>query len=330
MIFDKYVLEGYGINRIINYLTENGIFNHSGNRFSFSSIRAMIQNVLYTGILKSGETLSKAIPSLKIVDNYIFERAQMIRTDRTKDYEEEKARRIPLNTKGEALISGIAFCGHCDGKLCLTTNVKSRERADGTVVKTKRVRYRCYNKSRKTCVCDGQTEYSMEELDGIIIEVLCSLFENIRGLSKNELIEKSYQNELANCINKLNGAKAELKKHTDTLKNLHDELVKAINGESKLNADVLNDLIIQTKEKAAATTTAVERYESELENRQQHIADIQAQYEELVSWADIFNSTTKEAQKMITAYLIERVDVRRGYEVEIKFNVAYEQFCMAC
>jgi DNA invertase Pin-like site-specific DNA recombinase len=329
MIFKKYVHEGYGVNRIINYLTKNGIFNHSGNRFSFSSILAMIQNLLYIGILKSGETLSEIIPRLQIVDNCIFERAQVVRIDRSKKYEEEKARRIPLNTKGEALMSGIAFCGHCGGKLCLTTNMKSRKRADGTEVKTKRVRYRCYNKSRKICECAGQTEYCMENLDAIITEVLCGLFKNIQGLSKSELIEKRYQSELTSCINKLNGSKAELKKHTDALRTLQDEVVKAINGESKFDADTLNDLIKQTKEKVAAATTTVQQYESELENRHKHMANIQAQYNELISWADIFQNSPKGTKKMITAYLIDRVDVRCGYEVDIKFNVVYEQFCMA-
>ena len=328
MIFKKYVHEGYGIHRIVNYLTENGIFNHSGNRFSFSSILAMIQNVLYIGILKSGETLSEIIPRLQIVDNFIFERAQLVRIDRSKKYEEEKARRIPLNTKGEALMTGIAFCGHCGGKLCLTTNMKSRKRADGTEVKTKRIRYRCYNKSQKICECDGQTEYGMENLDAIITEVLCGLFKNIQCFSENELIEKRYQNELASCINKLNGSKIELKKLTDALKTLQDEVVKAINGESKFDADTLSHSIKQTKEKTEAATTVVQQYETELKNRQEHMADIQAQYKELINWADIFQNSTKGTKKMIAAYLIDRVDVRRGYEVDIKFNVVYEQFCM--
>ena len=159
--------------------------------------------------------------------------------------------------------------------------------------------------------------------------MLCGLFKNIQGLSKSELIEKRYQSELTSCINKLNGSKAELKKHADALRTLQDEVVKAINGESKFDADTLNDLIKQTKEKVAAATTTVQQYESELENRHKHMANIQAQYNELISWADIFQNSPKGTKKMITAYLIDRVDVRCGYEVDIKFNVVYEQFCMA-
>jgi len=328
MIFNKYVHEGYGINRIINYLAENNITNHSGNRFSFSSIRDMIQNVLYIGVLKSGETLSDVIPRLQIIENYIFERAQMIRTDRSKKYEEDIARKIPLNTKGEALIPSLAHCAHCGGKLVLTTNPRSYTRADGTVVETKRVRYRCYNKSRKICECDGQSEYGMERLDGIITEVLYGLFKNLKSLPENKLVEKRYQSELASCMNKLKVAKTDLKKHSDTLKTLQDEVYKSLEGTSKFDAEVLNDLIKQTKKKVSLAESMVQQYESELENRQQHVADIQIQYNELISWADMFQDSSKETKKMIIAYLIDSVDVRRGYEVEIKFNIAYEQFCM--
>jgi hypothetical protein len=142
---------------------------------------------------------------LRIIENEIYERAKMIREDRKKVYEEDMARRIPLNTKGKALMSGIAFCAHCGGHLCLTTNVKTYKKADGTMGKSKRIRYRCYNKSRKVRDCDGQTEYTMEKLDGIITAVLLKLFESIKAVPEGELIEKRYQKELAGIEVKYRG-----------------------------------------------------------------------------------------------------------------------------
>ena len=330
LIFQKYVYQGFGAHRIIQYLNDNRIFNHSGNSFSFSSIRAIIQNVIYTGILKSGETFSRVFPHLQIIENDIFERAQMIRIDRSKEYEEGVARRIPLNTKSEALISGLAFCAHCGGRLVVTTNVKKYKKADGTEVKTKRIRYRCYNKSRKICACDGQTEYTKERLDSIIDGLLFKLFGGIQALPENELVEKRYRLELSGCEKKYRVAKDELRKHTDTLNTLQNEIVKAIQGESKFDSDNLNTSINMTKEKITITSAAAQHYEDELNNRQQHIAEIHAQYRELVSWADMFQNSPKETKKMIIAYLIDSVNVGRGYEVNVKFNVAYEQFCIAC
>jgi hypothetical protein len=168
----------------------------------------------------------------------------------------------------------------------------------------------------------------MEKLDGIISEVLFGLFKNIQALPESDLIEKRYQMELTSCINKHKGAKAELKRYTDTLSNLENEVVKALKGESKFDHDVLNGLVIQTREKISLASATAQQYELELNNRQQYVADIQAQYKELISWAEMFRHSPKETKKMIMAYLIESVKVRRGYELEVKFNIDYEQFCM--
>lgn len=323
-IFYKYVYEGYGIHRIINYLADNGINNHNGKRFSFSSIRCIIQNPIYIGILKSGEILSEPFPNLQIIDNDMFEQAQKLRIERSNEHEE--MRRLPLNTKGQSLLSGNIFCGHCGGRLCLTTNGKAYKKADGTIVKNKRIRYICYNKTRKICDCDGQTGYTMKKLDGIIIEFISNLFQNIKGASKSELIEKSYQTELTSYMIKLKGAKADLQKQTDSLKLLQDEVVKSIQGESKFTPELLNELIAQIRDKVETAKIEVQKYESELENKQQYLTAIKINYENLINWSEIFQNSNSETKKMITAYLIESVKVSRDYELDIKFNLSYEQF----
>ena len=117
-----------------------------------------------------------------------------------------------------------------------------------------------------------------------------------------------------------------MKKQPDSLGTLQGEVVKAINGESKFDSALLNDLIRQTKEKIATATEEVHHYESELENGQQHLSAIKTDYQRLISWAEMFQDSNTETQKMIVAYLIESVKVNRGYELDMKFNVAFEQF----
>jgi len=43
----------------------------------------------------------------------------------------------------------------------------------------------------------------MKKLDGLVSELLDSLFQNIKGASESKLIEKSYQKELDGCRTKL-------------------------------------------------------------------------------------------------------------------------------
>ena len=43
-------------------------------------------------------------------------------------------------------------------------------------------------------------------------------------------------------------------------------------------------------------------------------------YDELISYADLYDSASFEAKKMIVNQLIRRVDVYRGYQLNITFN----------
>jgi len=285
----------------------------------------MVQNPVYIGILKSGDALSEVFPHLKIIDDEIFSKAQEIRIQRSNKY--EPLRRLPLRTKGESLLSGNIFCGSCSGRLTLTTNGTIYTNKNGEQINKKRIRYICYNKSRKIIPCDGQTGYTTHKLNDIISLLLANLFKSIKDTPENTLIEKRYQSELAISTKKLKSARVEHKKPSDSLKTLQNEVVNAIQGTSKFDSVILNDLIKQTTEKLTTAQNEITHHESELENKQQHMTNIQTQYHNLINWADIFMDCEKETKKMIEAYLIESVRVSRNYELEIRFNVAYEQFC---
>ena len=42
--------------------------------------------------------------------------------------------------------------------------------------------------------------------------------------------------------------------------------------------------------------------------------------DELISYADLYDSANFEAKKMVVNQLIRRVDVYRGYQINISFN----------
>jgi len=336
-IYEKYVYEGMGYLRISHYLTNEGVFHSSGKRITLEAVRRILIHPLYTGVMVCGDVRSEHIPELQIIDDDLFRQAQQLREKRakkintpSKDGISEEKSTMPTNTKGHALLSGNAFCANCGGKLYLSWGGSDYIRkTDGALVKYRRIRYTCNNKTRGLCDCDGQTSYEVAKLDGLITEFLLGLFQNIKGSVESELVDKSYQSELASCKTKLKGANAELHKYNESLRTLQGEVVKAIQGESKFDSAVLNDLIAQAKEKIQSSTEKVNRYQSELENRNQHLSDIQADYKKLVSWAEVFQNSNPEAKKMIVAYLIKSVKVSRGYKLDIAFNVAFEQFFSA-
>ena len=53
LIFQKYVYEGYGAQRLSHYLYENGMLNRKGVNFANTTLIKMIKNIAYIGVLKT-------------------------------------------------------------------------------------------------------------------------------------------------------------------------------------------------------------------------------------------------------------------------------------
>ena len=49
-------------------------------------------------------------------------------------------------------------------------------------------------------------------------------------------------------------------------------------------------------------------------------------FDELISWAELYDEASFEKKKMIVNCLIKRVEVSRGYKLKVEFNIDFEQF----
>ncbi len=106
LIFDKYTKEGFGSWRIANYLNENGYRNRSGGKWVQASVRTILSNPTYTGVLRCGDSRSGIIPELQIISPEQFDTVQNIYRSRKKN----DGPRAPLNTRGQSLLAGNVFC----------------------------------------------------------------------------------------------------------------------------------------------------------------------------------------------------------------------------
>lgn len=50
------------------------------------------------------------------------------------------------------------------------------------------------------------------------------------------------------------------------------------------------------------------------------------EYERLTSWAEVYDSCSFEAKKMFISQFVKSVRVYRDYNLEIEFNVSFEEF----
>ena len=326
-IFDLYVTRGYGSQRISTYLTEHSTTNRKGENFTNGTISNMLKNNSYTGVLKSGETVSEIFPELQIITPEIFEAAQNLLQQRSVAKQAE--RRVPLNTKGSSLLSGNVFCGHCGARLTVTTSGKKYHRKDGNVTVTPRTRYVCYNKTRHKHKCDGQTGYTVSKLDNVVDEVVRNLFKRLNDLPREAIIEERYAERIAESRMALTKAKAVLQTHTTEVLEYEAEVIKVIRGESTLNSDLLNKLHEEAKEKVTESERHVRQLEESLLNGEQMKRELSEQFSNIRNWSDMYDTCDMETKKMILSRIFSAVRVRRDYEVEIDLTATCEQLGIA-
>ena len=324
LIYDKYAHEGYGAQRIATYLNHLGYQTRAGKPWHHSTIRAIVKNLTYTGVLRSGESRSEVLPHLQIVSPELFADAQRIRTLRADSVEEKRAS-IPRRTGGRSLLSGNVFCAHCGSRLNVTTSVKSVCREDPKK-SIRRYLYVCYGKKYKRTACNGQTGYAVHILDGIIDRLVRQLLTRLKAIPKEEIINNQYRERMAELQARLCSIRGEYAKAMEDMELLKVELVKVLRGESSAPKEFLFTMISEAENKCAVLQEQVDAAQIEYNEGQTMLASLNARYDDIISWAEMYDTASPDAKKMIVNSLITRVEVSRGYKVHVQFSIDFQQF----
>ncbi len=323
-IFNLAATFGYGRWKISTILNKQDIKTRDGKNWHESSVGGILHNRIYIGILKNGKAVSEPFEELRIIDDATFEKVQNQMIERQNMNKDNRT--VPLNVSGQSLLSGNVFCGHCKGRLTLTTNGDKRKHSDGSVVACKRIRYVCYNKTRKRCECDGQTGYTMHILDEKVIGVLHMIFDKMKSVPKQAIIDHLYSKSMFSLEDELNTAKAEFTKATNEYISLKAEVVKAVQGESKFDVSLLSELVNTAKEKMSAASERLTELNQEYANGQSRLKAIEENYTRILKWSEVFDESPMEVKKMIASMIIHRVYVYENYCLEFEFNIDFEQF----
>ena len=154
----------------------------------------------------------------------------------------------------------------------------------------------------------------MHILDEIIDKMVRQIFSRLRGIPKEQLITSRYAKETAERKNHLQALQAERDKAEKDLLALKTEILAVIKGESAFPKDTLAEMIAAQEKKHTELETLCEEASAELERNAELMANVSQLYEELISYADLYDSASFEAKKMIVSQLIRRVEVYRGYK----------------
>ena len=160
---------------------------------------------------------------------------------------------------------GNVYCGHCGGRLTLTTSGRKRVRKDGTILRETRARYQCHYNIRHPGECDGQSGYGVDKLDKLVDQIIRIQLGRIQNAPPQELIEKQQAKELEIIKSKLKLLNDQYRQKQREYQDLRAETIKVVQGTSRLNVDLLNSLVDETSDQIKQLEQQIQATTTELE-----------------------------------------------------------------
>ena len=131
----------------------------------------------------------------------------------------------------------------------------------------------------------------------------------MKSATSDMIVGNTCQKQMALLQGDLKRARAENTKANTDYESLKAEVLKAVQGKSSLPVDVLNELLEETRQRVLDTSRKVSELAMELENENSKMTELQAEFDRIATWSEIFDSSDTATQKMICGYIIKRVRV---------------------
>ena len=194
--------------------------------------------------------------------------------------------------------------------------------ADEHTVKEVRPRYSCFYKIRHPGDCDGQSGYGVSKLDSIVEEVVRQIFAQFREVSRKKLLESVKTNDAARIQKKIQKDLEAKQKELDDLK---AETILVIRGVSALDKELLGTLVAEAKDALEPLEKQLVQAQEEYEEATKTAKRSNYICNELLTWADVYDTADHDERRAILQQLIKEIRVRKDYEISITLNASFNQ-----
>ena len=224
-------------------------------------------------------------------------------------------------------MSGNIFCAHCGGRITTTHHKDHYFRKDGSEYLKDELKYRCYHKANKLCECDGQTNYIAAKVDEAVCQIMRQLFANMAGAPEKEKYKEILKRQQAAHNAGRRKISLALDKNRKQLEVLQEEIGKTLLGESLYTPEDLKEAINMIKTRITEGEEQLQKLDHDMLQEKEMTEAVLPAYKRFKSWAEEFDTASKEQKKMIACQLFERIELGKGYKLTLKMNITYKQFC---
>ena len=210
----------------------------------------------------------------------------------------------------------------------LKTSVRTRTRLEqltgeghytgGTVpYGYKRVRLGRVNKKNQE-VCDLV-------IDEAEAEIVRQIFAQFREVSRKKLLESVKTNDAARIQKKVKKIQKDLEAKQKELDDLKAETILVIRGVSALDKELLGTLVAEAREALETLEKQLVQAQEEYEEATKTAKRSNYICNELLTWADVYDTANHDERRAILRQFIKEIRVRKDYEISITLNASFNQ-----
>ena len=210
----------------------------------------------------------------------------------------------------------------------LKTSVRTRTRMEqltgeghytgGTVAfGYKRVRLGRVNKKNQE-VCDLV-------IDEAEAEIVRQIFAQFREVSRKKLLESVKTNDAARIQKKIKKIQKDLEAKQKELDDLKAETILVIRGVSALDKELLGTLVAEAREALETLEKQLVQAQDEYEEATKTAKRSNYICNELITWADVYDTANHDERRAILQQFITEIRVRKDYEISITLNASFNQ-----
>lgn len=318
-IYFIYDTKGWGFRRIADHLNLKGILSPKGGLWSYSTIKYILQNPTYTGLVRWGWRLSKSKESrtrLRQGHEGIIVQGKhkpIIEPEQFQRVQDKMIIRARLGGRAVAskgLLSGLIFCGRCGGHGYLWSSKPTNKNPSGAA-------YLCGNYSQHgTSVCPSRYLISKKIVETAVIEKIRELASNPEA--QDEFVKQNKSNKTKDIklqIKTIQKIIEENKTKKERIKNL---LINQ-DFEEKTATEFKNEMTKCDLQQIAQENN-LEKLEKELTGEIETEKMTKETILSLMDFDKIWENSELERKKMLLATIIKKVVVSGDKKIYIEFN----------